>query len=86
LESEGGGTRLVFRRRRVVWQVKMVEDIASAVVDVQLRHPGALHHQIKRREIAADEAQQLQRIVFDLGQRLAKALEAGVGWRTEVDV
>jgi hypothetical protein len=41
----------VLRRRRVEWQVEVVENDSGAVVDVHLAHASALHHGVVGDEV-----------------------------------
>jgi hypothetical protein len=59
----------------------MEKDAARSVVDVHLRHPGALHHHVERHEVFLDEVDQVHRVVFHGGLGFAEALEAAEVWQ-----
>jgi hypothetical protein len=46
------------------------------VVDVQLAHPGALHHGIEGDEVLLHEAQQVDQLVFHGGLGFSESFEA----------
>jgi hypothetical protein len=54
-----------------------VEDVAGAVVDVHLAHPGAFHHGVKRAKILDDEFEQV------IGSYSTAALGSRSGMRPE---
>ena len=47
------------------------EDVAGAVVNVHLAHPGAFHHRVEGDEVFRDERDQIQRVILDGGLRLS---------------
>lgn len=69
-------TSALLRRRRIVGQAEVAEDVAAPLVDVHFTHPGPFHHQVQWREVLLDQAQQFHWVILYRCFRFTEALEA----------